>query len=147
VNTTSAAAALFTPWSWTWHVFSCLMLLHKLWAWIYNLLCSLIMYFDLSGYNFCCGRNHCFISFLVYLSSHICYGSKYCCSWFLCCWTFEFRNINCSLIVLVRWQARREGDRNMRAGLIPSRALQERRILHERTQQDKSSEEGEIRDQ
>jgi len=34
------------------------------------------------------------------------------------------------------WQARREGDRNMRAGLIPSRALQERRILHERTQPD-----------
>lgn len=32
------------------------------------------------------------------------------------------------------WQARREGDRNMRAGLIPSRALQERRIIHERTQ-------------
>ncbi|PNF14000.1 MAGUK p55 subfamily member 7 [Cryptotermes secundus] len=41
------------------------------------------------------------------------------------------------------WQARREGDRNMRAGLIPSRALQERRILHERTQQDKTSEEAE----
>lgn len=60
---------------------------------------------------------------------------------------FEFRNIDFSLIVLVRWQARREGDRNMRAGLIPSRALQERRILHERTQQDKTSEEGEIRDQ
>ncbi|XP_019876677.1 MAGUK p55 subfamily member 7 isoform X4 [Aethina tumida] len=34
------------------------------------------------------------------------------------------------------WQARREGDRNMRAGLIPSRALQERRIIHERTQVD-----------
>jgi hypothetical protein len=33
----------------------------------------------------------------------------------------------------------------MRAGLIPSRALQERRILHERTQQDKTTEEGEIR--
>lgn len=32
------------------------------------------------------------------------------------------------------WQARKEGDRNMRAGLIPSRALQERRILHERSQ-------------
>ena len=31
-----------------------------------------------------------------------------------------------------RWQARREQDRNMRAGLIPSRALQERRIVHER---------------
>ncbi|KAL1518148.1 hypothetical protein ABEB36_001817 [Hypothenemus hampei] len=30
------------------------------------------------------------------------------------------------------WQARKEGDRNMRAGLIPSRALQEKRILHER---------------
>ncbi|XP_063238043.1 MAGUK p55 subfamily member 7 isoform X8 [Bacillus rossius redtenbacheri] len=38
------------------------------------------------------------------------------------------------------WQARREGDRNMRAGLIPSRALQERRILHERTQQEKPEE-------
>lgn len=32
------------------------------------------------------------------------------------------------------WQARKEGDRNMRAGLIPSRALQERRIIHDRTQ-------------
>jgi hypothetical protein len=32
----------------------------------------------------------------------------------------------------------------MRAGLIPSRALQERRILHERSQQDKTAEEGEI---
>ena len=31
-----------------------------------------------------------------------------------------------------RWQARREHDRSMRAGLIPSRALQERRILEER---------------
>ncbi|XP_014369808.2 MAGUK p55 subfamily member 7 isoform X1 [Papilio machaon] len=30
------------------------------------------------------------------------------------------------------WQARREGDRVMRAGLIPSRALQEGRIIHER---------------
>ncbi|KAK7023590.1 MAGUK p55 subfamily member 7 [Halocaridina rubra] len=30
------------------------------------------------------------------------------------------------------WQARREGDRNMRAGLIPSRQLQERRILAQR---------------
>ncbi|KAF4531984.1 hypothetical protein B566_EDAN006529 [Ephemera danica] len=35
------------------------------------------------------------------------------------------------------WQARKEGDRNMRAGLIPSRALQERRIIHERTQREK----------
>nr|CAD7457301.1 unnamed protein product [Timema tahoe] len=43
------------------------------------------------------------------------------------------------------WQARREGDRNMRAGLIPSRALQERRILHERSQQEKpKSEEEEV---
>lgn len=40
------------------------------------------------------------------------------------------------------WQARREGDRNMRAGLIPSRALQERRILHERSQTDKTKDEG-----
>ncbi|XP_063393906.1 MAGUK p55 subfamily member 7 isoform X1 [Cydia fagiglandana] len=30
------------------------------------------------------------------------------------------------------WQARREGERIMRAGLIPSRALQEGRIIHER---------------
>ncbi|XP_050683444.1 MAGUK p55 subfamily member 7 isoform X2 [Leptidea sinapis] len=30
------------------------------------------------------------------------------------------------------WQARREGDKIMRAGLIPSRALQEGRIIHER---------------
>ncbi|VVC32596.1 Hypothetical protein CINCED_3A020049 [Cinara cedri] len=30
------------------------------------------------------------------------------------------------------WQARKEGDRNMRAGLIPSKALQERKIIHER---------------
>ena len=33
---------------------------------------------------------------------------------------------------ICRWQARREHDRSMRAGLIPSRALQERRILEER---------------
>ncbi|XP_069188068.1 MAGUK p55 subfamily member 7 isoform X7 [Procambarus clarkii] len=33
------------------------------------------------------------------------------------------------------WQARREGDRNMRAGLIPSRQLQERRILTHRQDQ------------
>ncbi|KAG7163153.1 MAGUK p55 subfamily member 3-like [Homarus americanus] len=33
------------------------------------------------------------------------------------------------------WQARREGDRNMRAGLIPSRQLQERRILSQRQEQ------------
>jgi len=32
------------------------------------------------------------------------------------------------------WQARRECDRTMRAGLIPSRALQEKRILHERSE-------------
>ncbi|XP_046391172.1 MAGUK p55 subfamily member 7 isoform X7 [Ischnura elegans] len=41
------------------------------------------------------------------------------------------------------WQARREGDRNMRAGLIPSRALQERRIIHERTAKDKTGEDAE----
>ncbi|XP_017771695.1 PREDICTED: MAGUK p55 subfamily member 7 isoform X2 [Nicrophorus vespilloides] len=39
------------------------------------------------------------------------------------------------------WQARKEGDRNMRAGLIPSRALQERRIIHERTQMMKEGNE------
>jgi len=32
------------------------------------------------------------------------------------------------------WQARRECDRSMRAGLIPSRALQEKRIMHERSE-------------
>lgn len=32
------------------------------------------------------------------------------------------------------WQARKEIERTARAGLIPSRALQERRIIHERTQ-------------
>ncbi|CAH1372368.1 hypothetical protein MTP99_013859 [Tenebrio molitor] len=40
------------------------------------------------------------------------------------------------------WQARREGDRNMRAGLIPSRALQERRIIHDRTQSAKDGDDG-----
>ncbi|KAF2883399.1 hypothetical protein ILUMI_22774 [Ignelater luminosus] len=40
------------------------------------------------------------------------------------------------------WQARKEGDRNMRAGLIPSRALQERRIIHERTQAQKDNDNG-----
>ncbi|XP_018349886.1 PREDICTED: MAGUK p55 subfamily member 7 isoform X4 [Trachymyrmex septentrionalis] len=39
------------------------------------------------------------------------------------------------------WQARREGDRNMRAGLIPSRALQERRILLERKEKEKEKPE------
>ncbi|XP_012267025.2 MAGUK p55 subfamily member 7 isoform X5 [Athalia rosae] len=38
------------------------------------------------------------------------------------------------------WQARREGDRNMRAGLIPSRALQERIIILERQQKEKNGE-------
>ncbi|XP_076054291.1 membrane palmitoylated protein 7-like protein metro [Oratosquilla oratoria] len=33
------------------------------------------------------------------------------------------------------WQSRREGDRQMRAGLIPSRQLQERRILVQRQEQ------------
>lgn len=41
-----------------------------------------------------------------------------------------------------RWQARKEGDRNMRAGLIPSRALQERRIIHERAHAQKENESG-----
>ncbi|XP_068918262.1 MAGUK p55 subfamily member 7 isoform X6 [Tenebrio molitor] len=41
------------------------------------------------------------------------------------------------------WQARREGDRNMRAGLIPSRALQERRIIHDRTQSAKDGDDAE----
>ncbi|XP_055919450.1 MAGUK p55 subfamily member 7 isoform X3 [Eupeodes corollae] len=34
------------------------------------------------------------------------------------------------------WQARKESERTARAGLIPSRALQERRVIHERTQRD-----------
>lgn len=34
------------------------------------------------------------------------------------------------------WQARRECERTARAGLIPSRALQERRVIHERKQSD-----------
>lgn len=32
------------------------------------------------------------------------------------------------------WQARKETDKKTRAGLIPSKALQERRIMHERSQ-------------
>lgn len=50
---------------------------------------------------------------------------------------FDVRNI-----VNFRWQARKEGDRNMRAGLIPSRALQERRIIHDRTQAAKDGDDG-----
>ena len=42
-----------------------------------------------------------------------------------------------------RWQARKEQDRNMRAGLIPSRALQERRIVHERNEKLTTLGEGE----
>lgn len=38
------------------------------------------------------------------------------------------------------WQARKEGEKTTRAGLIPSRALQERRILHERTQKEPNGE-------
>ncbi|XP_059620207.1 MAGUK p55 subfamily member 7 isoform X4 [Phlebotomus argentipes] len=38
------------------------------------------------------------------------------------------------------WQARKEGDRNARAGLIPSRNLQERRIIHERKLVENSNE-------
>lgn len=44
------------------------------------------------------------------------------------------------MYTLNRWQARKEGERNMRAGLIPSRALQERRIIHERIQGQKDDE-------
>lgn len=40
--------------------------------------------------------------------------------------------MNTNQKIFFRWQARKEGDRNMRAGLIPSRALQERKIIHER---------------
>ena len=45
-----------------------------------------------------------------------------------------------SIFLILRWQARREQDRNMRAGLIPSRALQERRIVHERNELNGESE-------
>ncbi|XP_058125079.1 MAGUK p55 subfamily member 7 isoform X4 [Anopheles coustani] len=38
------------------------------------------------------------------------------------------------------WQARKEGDKTTRAGLIPSRALQERRILHERSQKESTGD-------
>ncbi|XP_046735562.1 MAGUK p55 subfamily member 7-like isoform X5 [Diprion similis] len=38
------------------------------------------------------------------------------------------------------WQARREGDRNMRAGLIPSRALQERIIVLQRQMKEQNDE-------
>lgn len=38
------------------------------------------------------------------------------------------------------WQARKEVERTSRAGLIPSRALQERRIIHERTQAEASGD-------
>lgn len=47
-------------------------------------------------------------------------------------------NIYDLIIIFYRWQARREGDKNMRAGLIPSRALQERRIIHDRQSKPKS---------
>ncbi|XP_011702637.1 PREDICTED: MAGUK p55 subfamily member 7 isoform X4 [Wasmannia auropunctata] len=43
------------------------------------------------------------------------------------------------------WQARREGDRNMRAGLIPSRALQERRTIIERKEKETKSDEDNIK--
>lgn len=39
------------------------------------------------------------------------------------------------------WQARKETERTARAGLIPSRALQERRIIHERTQKENGGDE------
>ncbi|XP_065205622.1 MAGUK p55 subfamily member 7 isoform X2 [Planococcus citri] len=38
------------------------------------------------------------------------------------------------------WQARKEGDKNLRAGLIPSRLLQERRILLERANSENKGE-------
>lgn len=39
--------------------------------------------------------------------------------------------------LISRWQARKEGDKNMRAGLIPSKLLQERRIVLERANEGK----------
>ena len=50
--------------------------------------------------------------------------------------------LNYNKVFYSRWQARKEGDRNMRAGLIPSRALQERRVLHDRDTQIKTEIEG-----
>lgn len=38
------------------------------------------------------------------------------------------------------WQARKEFERTTRAGLIPSRALQERRIIHDRTKKESSAD-------
>lgn len=38
------------------------------------------------------------------------------------------------------WQARKETEKTARAGLIPSRALQERRIIHERNQNQTNGE-------
>lgn len=43
------------------------------------------------------------------------------------------------------WQARRESERTARAGLIPSRALQERRLIHERTQREVNDSESKSR--
>lgn len=45
---------------------------------------------------------------------------------------FFFLNQECWTFNVIRWQARKEGDRQMRAGLIPSRMLQEKRIAYER---------------
>ena len=47
-----------------------------------------------------------------------------------------YNNFNC----FFRWQARRENDPSMYTGLIPSRALQEKRIIHERNQRENSDE-------
>ncbi|XP_037949891.1 MAGUK p55 subfamily member 7 isoform X4 [Teleopsis dalmanni] len=44
------------------------------------------------------------------------------------------------------WQARKESERTARAGLIPSRALQERRILHERSQREPNDSESKKND-
>ncbi|XP_032456939.1 MAGUK p55 subfamily member 7 isoform X4 [Nasonia vitripennis] len=43
------------------------------------------------------------------------------------------------------WQARKEGDRNMRAGLIPSRALQEHRIIMQRQHLQEKSDDDKIK--
>lgn len=39
-------------------------------------------------------------------------------------------------LIIFRWQARKEGDKHLRAGLIPSKLLQERKILLERANAD-----------
>lgn len=51
---------------------------------------------------------------------------------------YTYRKIfECINYLISRWQARKEGDKNMRAGLIPSKLLQERRIVMQRVEEGK----------